>query len=209
MYTEGRGLYRSSENYTNDYGVVEPSRFKRDSRYTYNYYTVMMDNMSLWNKYPKRSKSVIGASSPSRVDRHIGKTYIMLPIDGTDIGVCPEDDLWDSFSPSLDTFNEDLKFAFETYIKESPSDKWGTLLKQFEKMDEVLSSPHKNKPVSRFFKEFYNGNMLQACTDYLDPAKNGFVLRKVGDVLPFNKEVWWSTKTVMVSSSQGEYLYEI
>lgn len=198
MYREGRIIYRSSEQFTKPWGIVEPARFKRTSRYTRNYYTTMIDNMEQWSKYPKRSKSLIGASDSRRADNHVGKTYMMFPVDGTVLGVCPRDDLWDSFRGlQADSFNTVLGAAFKSYLNEKPSGDWSELQAQMKRFDSVYDDEENN----RFFNSFYRGDMYQACADYLDPVSNDFRIKKIGDVLPENKEVWWSTKTVLVENS--------
>ena len=199
MFKSGHPLYRSSETFSGDFGVVEPSRFIRKSRYTSNYYTVMMDNMSEWNSYPKRSKSLIGASTIERAAGHVGTTYVMFPVDNTNIGVCPKSDLWDSFEGiNADYFNELYENLMKQILNEPVAKTWNEMLKQMKRFDEHYDEDIAKKHGDVLIEDFYKGDMFKACSTYLDPTRNNFELKKIGERLRTNKEIWWSTKTVMI-----------
>jgi hypothetical protein len=45
------------------------------------HHTLLMENLPSWNKFPKRSKSIIGSTGVSKV--HVCKhSYFVIPFDG-------------------------------------------------------------------------------------------------------------------------------
>jgi len=201
MLRDGDPIYRSSETWTGDVGIVDPSKFNRKSRYTQNYYTLMLDNMPEWSKYPKRSKSLIGASSIHRAAEHVGTTYVMFPRNGTDIGVCPYDDLWDSFSIDLSYFNDLFGSMFQ-FFDMIPSDSWNGLRKQMDLFDEKYKedADRASDMINQFIRDYYDGNLYDSLRKFFNPEKNGFKLLKIGRVLPQDKEIWWSGESIMVKA---------
>jgi len=89
-------LYRGAP-YGGDYYHIDPKTGTRESANTSNEYTLIMDNDPRWKDYPKRSKSLICTTS-TRKTNHYGNTYMVFAKDGSRYGVCPTDDLWQSFS---------------------------------------------------------------------------------------------------------------
>lgn len=67
----------------------------RSSRNTKNYYTLWINNHPDWKKFPKRN--VIASTERSYAAGYGLDLYIILPKNGTRIGVCPSEDIWSSF----------------------------------------------------------------------------------------------------------------
>jgi hypothetical protein len=67
-----------------------------------------MDNSPYWKKYPKRSKSIV-CTNDENVAQIYGNVYVVIPLDkNAKFGICPEIDIWSSFSfagHSLNDFN--------------------------------------------------------------------------------------------------------
>lgn len=72
----------------------------RYSSNTYNYMTLLMDNLPSWSSYPKRSKSLVCTTDPER-NQNWNESKLVFPYDNAKIGICPEADVWDSFYRSL------------------------------------------------------------------------------------------------------------
>jgi hypothetical protein len=74
---------------------------------TANYYTLIINNDPSWSAFPKRN--VIASTEPR--NPYPG-TYVLLPYDGTKIGVCLSYDIWMSFHtiPAFDVaeFNRNI-----------------------------------------------------------------------------------------------------
>jgi len=90
----------------------------RKSRNTDNYYTIIMDNSSDWKEYPKRSRSFICTSDSDRSTSY-GTRYLVFPIDGTKIAVCPQSDIWFGWQKALgghlNSFIGDLNMLASLY----------------------------------------------------------------------------------------------
>jgi len=97
---KGTPMYRGLPSYKGDFLIISPSKFMRKSRNTFNYYTLLMDNLPQWREYPKRSKSIICTTSIDTAHRYSDKEcslYVVIPKVGSKIGVCPYSDIWMSF----------------------------------------------------------------------------------------------------------------
>lgn len=92
-------IYRGI-SFKKPFGFVRPSQSERTSANTINVYTLLMDNLSSWSKFPKRSKSLICSTSRGRAADYgySGGIYTVVPKNGAKIGVCPKYDIWDSFN---------------------------------------------------------------------------------------------------------------
>lgn len=203
-------IYRDFDYESQRYLYVEPSKHTRISRNTYNYYTLIMDNSPLWKEYPKRSKSIICGTTG------VSSQYTVFPFDGSKIGVCPSFDLWDSFDSTLiddlETFTESLSSIFKIYdlgVKDNNIQEFKEALKVIDKeKDKSLKDD-----VFDYFGEddFYTRDLLNAYKDskkpfwdflelLFNPKKNGFRLKKIGDKLPDEREVWTDGNSVLVQS---------
>ncbi len=91
---------------------IEPRKFVRKSANTTNWYTQIISNSKLWKKYPRRDKSIICTTSPATASAY-GEGYLVLPQNKGRIGICPEDDFWDSFG---DFAPDHVNYSLETLI---------------------------------------------------------------------------------------------
>lgn len=86
-----RGMVRGDE-----FQIVTGSDGGRKSAHTKNYYTEILD-AALPGEFPRRSKSVIcGNWANKSYAGNYGTLYVMLPKDGTEIGVCEYGDIWET-----------------------------------------------------------------------------------------------------------------
>jgi len=195
-------LFRAVRDFYDDYGFVVPSVFDRGSAYaSYNFYTILIDNLTTWKGYPKRSKSVVCGSDMEMVSARSGRHYIVLPENGSKIGVCPAYDIWFSFQEledkdimNLDEFN-DLLY-----------DVWG---KQIPKTyQEMIKQEVVNYHV---LEQFFGGyeRTDNFVTDYLnrilDPDKNGFELIKSGHEMGDGHEVWTEGDCLLYGTNTYDY----
>lgn len=104
--------------------ILEQIPSLRKSENTSNIYTrLLSDILPSWSKYPKRNKSFICTSNYSKASGYDknGGLYIILPENGAKIGICPEDDIWDSFHILRNKYDFNLsRFnrAFINYLRE-------------------------------------------------------------------------------------------
>lgn len=78
--------------------IVDPTVGERKSQNTTNQYTLLMDNSPYMKDFPKRSRSIICHSiyPPYYESGASDNMYMIYPFDNTVIGVCPDEDLWDT-----------------------------------------------------------------------------------------------------------------
>jgi hypothetical protein len=56
---EAKQIYRGMPTVASSYLLYMPSEYTRESKNTYNVYTLLIDTFPSWSKFPKRSKSLI------------------------------------------------------------------------------------------------------------------------------------------------------
>lgn len=83
-------------------GLYNSRSMERKAANTHNYYNLWIDNHDDWKDYPKRKKSFVASFSSRKAAEYTtendeGSFYYVIPKDGTPIGICPADDMWDSF----------------------------------------------------------------------------------------------------------------
>jgi hypothetical protein len=90
-------LYRGVEWHRSfKFLFVDPTKTKRVSITTKNYYNLIMSHDPQWQKYPSRENSVITSSSEEIADQFADSAgiYIVLPYDGARFGVANDRDIW-------------------------------------------------------------------------------------------------------------------
>jgi len=153
-------IFRGKEN-SPDYGYVSPSKFKRESAHTSNYYTLIIDNSDKWSEFPERSKSIVCSTSEERASEYggIGSNIPLrvFPEIGGKIGVCPQQDIFFSFKElislgfkNLRDFNNVLEYLIEWIFYPSEkklSESWPDLKHDLNEIGE-----------SQKFLDLYKGN---------------------------------------------------
>jgi len=189
-------IYRGIKNFGEDFGYIDTNKGEpRVSANTYNYMTLFMDKLPSWRGWPKRSKSVICTTS-NRYAGNYGNLYYVIPYDNTKIGICPEDDVWNSFyvlSPiDVDMFNYRLNASFMKNNIQGSSKNWNKLKKSLSELeryplDDTLYKFLETKP---FIDNF---NKL------LDPKLNNF---KMGiEKIQSNKEIWIQGECIFITKA--------
>jgi len=196
-------IYRGIKN-IKPYLYIDPKKYSRSSANTTNYYTLINDNSPYWKKYPKRSQSIICATA-EMLSKEYGSLYIVLPYDGAKIGVCPDTDYWYSFDVnsniySMDYFNDTLENIFDSINIPLHDDSYKNIVKSFEAFDKQYKNDiSSNDDLMKSLLKDYKGNLLDQLQKLLSPNKNDFELKKIGDDLPYNKEVWTDGKSILIN----------
>jgi hypothetical protein len=198
-----RGL---ESDWTSFSKFVQPSKFNRVSANTNNIYTLILDNANLWAKYPKRSKSIICSTDPSRADSY-GHLYIVFPKDGYKFGVCPKSDIWESFGKTIgyaQVFNSD----FARYVREMGIDFKDNTIEDLKFMCKQLDLAIKNDPDALDYDSFewkrnYAGDFMKLLEMLLNPNKNGFKVSNNIKDLPHSgsHEVWTDSDCYLMSET--------
>ena len=211
-------IYRGVNN-RDDYLYISPNPLKpRKSANTANFYTLIMNNAPKWKKYPKR-QIICSTNSNTTVGYSIkGNSFQVFPYDGAKIGVCPTDDIWNSFNNNLDDLNMDINTLFE-YFNVYGIDNIKTykqLINAFKKLtlpkisDDVWSDDlaYQLNDIDPFILKPYN-TLYDWAMEFYDPNKNGFKVVKVGSKLPTgDNEAWLDSKCVMIREKRMGYIME-
>jgi hypothetical protein len=217
-------IYRDSAT-TGDVLLVEPSKYERYSANTFNYYTLMIDNFPEWQKYPKRSKSIICSTNPIYAEAFGENLYKVFPIDGARIGVCPNSDIWPTniggkaqLSDLVEAIDDLLIIFYNNILHEAKPElidrdynKFKKAMELIDKNFEKFAHEYKNTGQEYYSKKYYCKiwNELKyfskkvSSIDFLrkifNPETCKFELKTSGDSLPLDREVWIEDKSVLVN----------
>lgn len=189
--------------------VVDTSATERKSQNTTNHYTVILDNHPAYKSFPKRSRSFICSTdwgtargfSPSH-----DSVLVVIPFDGTKIGICNDMDLWDttiklfgqvmgirSLNRALekmgvkDNFNDIVRFSNE--LAEGDP-------KAVEKFEKVFGKDASIKGTNTFLDEIFNALM----PDKIDMTHATTATLGVGKYR--DREVWVGGKVLLIAMSR-------
>lgn len=204
--------------------LSKPSQFERTSANTSNEYTVLIDNSSAWDDYPKRSRSLICSNMKNLAYAEgFGRLGMILPFNGAKFGVCPAKDFWMGFKETflkyglndLDEFNYILRDLFKKVGSELSKenkdyDKLVATLEAGENWlrdnaDEEESShnTYSDTQIIKLFKTVIDGSeyIVDFLHRILDPKKNNFELsdylglKKYQDI---KREVWTDSDCIII-----------
>lgn len=205
-----RGIYDARDTAL----IVSPANFVRKSRNTSNFYTLLMDNLPAWKKYPKRSKSIICATNRNYAE-DMGESYRVFPFDGSKIGVCPEDDLWGSFIldiDSLEVFNDGIGIMidkFDTGVQENDIVTYNDLLQLFNHFDDFKSDFKIDKHMFPTFFDFKlfepyfetDVKLIDFAKEILDPERHKFKLENTKTFKNVDhREVWTDGTSILLNN---------
>lgn len=192
----------------------DSSMFRRTSANTHNYYTLMIDSAEKWEHYPPRSKSFICSTSEESASSY-GKLFIAFPEDKNELGMCPRNDIWNSFRPKLEDLEIRSLKHFNRFIDEvanSPSEhdamELRSDLQKITRDDLNVFDPGDSMKgpaiaVAAFMDKHHLDNLEELMDFVLDPDEAGFDIIKVShfhDNMQYAREVWFSGKAVFIPS---------
>ena len=145
---------------------------------SYNYYNRLLSNiLNSWKHYPKRNQSFICTSSYEYAAHWSDVVNLVLPINGTKLGICPRWDMWRSFTEHSDIermlyFNIDIS-KFFSIINDTLADAHDYIFK-YEDNKEVyryivktesnikkLTENKVNDLIEYFHADMYNANIFE------------------------------------------------
>lgn len=145
---------------------------------SYNYYNRLLSNiLNSWKHYPKRNQSFICTSSYEYAAHWSDVVNLVLPINGTKLGICPKWDMWRSFTEHSDIermlyFNIDIS-KFFSIINDTLADVHDYIFK-YEDNKEVyryivktesnikkLTENKVNDLIEYFHADMYNANIFE------------------------------------------------
>lgn len=208
-WKEGKRIYRAVNNNSN-FLFIDPSGSLRTSYFTSNHYTLIINNHPMWKKFPKRQIICSGGSGERAMNHGYSPPYYVFPYDGAKIGVCPADDIWESFE-ELRSFNiYDLNF-FNNLMDSTfnlPDDNWNMFEMEAENINVRDEFP---KHALRDYFNTLNVSLFDFITKMLDPKLNNFKLQKISNynVNPNeNLEVWTDSKCILADFDGAEGIIE-
>lgn len=203
-HNRGVGIYRGFGQYeylSATISLIDPSKRStpRKSAHTHNYYTLWIDNSALWQKYPKRSYSLICTTDLSTAEGY-GELGVVIPIANNTIGICPDADFWISFKRTLKDLNlselmDWLHFNFEKQNITIP-ETYNQLLQSLDQLDlsNLYSTDYSN------LADLFQSRGARGAMDWiLDPQLNGFTVTTYNNFqFPRYKEVWLSGPCLVI-----------
>lgn len=204
-------IYRGLSKGTYHTAIVSPSNFERKSKYTSNYYTLLMDNLPAWKQYPKRSKSIVCTTDIRyAVDMGGGAAYRVLPFNGSKIGVCPSSDLWGAFKldiDGLDDFNYGIRAMIKVYELENKvedTNKYSDLVELFDLIDKAkqehgeMSNPYYRVMFKSYFET--DVKLIDFVKEIFDPKRHKFSLETTKTFKNIhNREIWTDGTSVLIN----------
>jgi len=196
LVQEGNVIYKGMYEIFQDQPYFFTRIKNRQSANVPNYYTLWINNHDDWARFPNRN--VIGTTSEKFAEPYGFFTLVILPKNGTKIGVCPSDDIWYSFpvhtimDKNVVDVLELFERLFEYYYNEKPTT-YNQLIKflsnmkiteedvqsldVYPDMADIIQMLIKNNPLDVFQKLFY---------------PKGFDIVSMKDIRNINnKEVWF------------------
>ncbi len=213
-------IYRGADNYTKNCLAIEYIPGKRISESTTNIYTKLLsDIFPSWSKFPKRNRSIIASFNPNLAKFYGEILYIVLPKNGSQIAICPRNDIWVSFKEyssftDLSQFNtefvrtvssvlgisiNDIKQAFS----EDSNDKVLNILTNLDKELLVLCENNKihNNLINDYYKEWQKNNNL-LYSEYLENIffnNSKFKIQNISDLKSNGiSEVWFENSSLLI-----------
>ena len=204
-------IYRGLDIIQGDFYMVDPTKgHERESRNTTNHYTLLMDNLKAWSKYPKRGKSIICSTDVSKAKGYgySGNTFRVFPYDNAKIGLAPERDIWDSFGYISRYFDTADGFNFHLNQEDVMDTSWAVLKKGIERLQIKVNRDRKgfydnNNLINRYVEDYMDRgiSIMDFITEILDPSINGFKIVKPGTPMPIKREVWvGNAPSVLITS---------
>jgi hypothetical protein len=204
---KGTYIYRDIDSFGYTAGIVDPSTSRKERKSPWassNHYNLLLSNLPSWKDYPKRNMSLICTTDIEEAMSR-GNPYLVLPFNGSKIGVCPVGDIWDSFEKITPfTLNDMINRPFrEEAISDSS---WNNFVGSLKKKDPedikilytaITKRSNRTKRLPRL-TEFTSQKLIEWLNDILSPKRNGFKLSKIGDNLPEKREVWTNGKCVVI-----------
>ena len=209
-------IYRGDDTLNNPFILADSRKAERESANTSNHYTLLLSKyLDSWKSYPPRNKSFI-CSTASYTAEDYGKCYHIIPFDNTQVAICPNFDLWESFAWGLkqinaDTNNKGVKFYNSTETRKIQN------LSDFNSfLNDTLNIDIHNLAQKLFYKlfefksvfpsKYRHKTLIEYLNMHLDPVKNKFELTpNISNVISKkNREVWFSGECILIERDSDE-----
>jgi len=201
-------IYRGVLSFNDDYGIIDSNKGKpRKSAVSLNYMTLLMDNLPSWKKFPLRSKSVI-CTTDLRQSNGYGNSYIIIPFDNAKVRICPENDIWNSFSfltdLSIDVYaftNNVLTMALSKYGLDKNDNNYNILKKNLIELQKKYKNDNRKREELDIFLD--NNDVIKKLDDLMNPLTNGFMngIDKLKNI-KLNSEIFIQGECVLINDNK-------
>lgn len=192
----GQYIYRAGSRVSGEFALSQPAKFSRKSANTSNYYTLLMDNLPSWSRYPRRSKSIVCSNDKyTAANYSYGRSqYIVFPYDTCKIGICPDSDIWDSIPriPGIRGIEEWESINSELEDIGGLSDNnWSDFKARVDSLDKNQEMASTNRVIRGWALSKFD-TITDYLNDAMSPKKCGFRVVKPGDKIPAEgkNELW-------------------
>ena len=223
ILSSGTAIYRGIWKSPHSFIMMDSNRSneKRTAANVRNQGNLILSNSEKWSDYPKRDESFICSSSSSYARQYAKSLpYLIIPFDDTKIGVCPDKDIFYSFSkipyPEIASFYKYV--GYDVGINFDAHD-WNKFIEQNKKLDDLFKNGNEiNKSsIKESLLEFFNirdkkdeffetckkDGILKTLENEMDPRQNGFSLTTDISKIPSRREVWFSGKAIALNSEEA------
>jgi len=159
----------------------------RVSQHTTNIYTrLMSDVLPSWKNYPKRNHSFICTASWWKSRDYRTNRYLMLPANGSKIGICDNTDIWNSFYnlrkfgiDGMQSFNEQLTALISLPVVLN-MDYWHEHEQEYPALRLLYNTIEINSRISldTYFKQKSVKEILQLFTDFENLCRNSVEIKR-------------------------------
>ncbi|ASV44338.1 hypothetical protein PBI_SCTP2_323 [Salicola phage SCTP-2] len=183
----------------------------RESRNTYNYYTLWINNHSDWSEFPHRN--VICSNNRKTAmdygEEGMGVTCVLLPKNDTKIGVVPKPDIWEVFQ-NFNLEEDDIVILIKDilelkgYTAKPNFQEFEKSIKNINYDEEIKNHIERDQWIDDAFIHLLKEketlyNFIQY---WFSPTENGFDLKSVKDT-PFsqsgnNNELWFDNDFIAI-----------
>lgn len=203
-----RYLLRSMSS-SDDMVLLTGQDGERKSISTTNHYTKIIDHNLKGTGYPLRSKSIICSNSLYFVHRFAkkdeNKIFVILPFDGVKIGVCEDEDIWDSYV-ELNGNKREIASLNPVYVRSGVEDtSFETIVDGIAKSLEDDESPLK-----RLFKDKDKNKIKEDLEKAYSIEALKFSLIESKDIskLEFSRECWIGGSCIAIRKSVFDEMIE-
>jgi len=167
----GMVLYRGAATSTDPYLWLDPSVSRRRAMGDMpNHYNLIMSNLPSWSDMPPRDSSVIMTDTMALAKTY-GEVYTCIPMDGADMGVLWQGDIWTSFGRHSTNNKEELAYphVLAKYLKDRGvnSTDWNLFSSDMDKFVSEMLKGEEGEMLSRGVTHTTIGiyNIFRACVE--------------------------------------------
>lgn len=232
LISRGKGIYFATTHAQDKVMLVRASQHTYEEG-KYQLLHEMLDACPEWKLFPKRSISTI--CSTSKTPAQSGSTvYVVLPVNGTKIGVCSDATYGDSFNRLEKTFGIQNALGFEREFKlilnlteQFVNDKdlsdtadikeiqrvcamFDNIMKTFKGLHDfkTMLRTVSNVDVDEWLRPMREG-LFMRIMDALDPDLNGFDVSRISELDGYkNREIWFTNDCYMIEKKTFDELLD-